>query len=63
MSSASSARALGDSWYAAAAAKGPNSSLVLAPKVIKAQENVVPKKSNLGIFLLHRSRPFPPLPI
>ena len=59
-SSASFARALEDSWDAAAAAKGPNSSLALAPKVVKAQENavettggkkrLVPKKSKLGIF-------------
>ena len=56
-SSASFARALEDSWDAAAAAKGPNSSLALAPKVVKAQENavettgkkrLVPKKSKLG---------------
>ena len=58
-SSASFARALEDSWDAAAAAKGPNSSLALAPKVLKAQESavetagkkrLVPKKSKLGIF-------------
>ena len=58
-SSASFARALEDSWDAAAAAKASNASLALAPKVLKTQENVVettgkkrlvPKKSKLGIF-------------
>jgi len=71
-SSASFARALEDSWdAAAAAAKGPNSSLALAPKVVKAQENAVettgekrwyPRNPSWGCFLLHRSRPLPPLP-
>ena len=39
MLSASFARALEDSWDAAAAAKAPTSSLALAPNVFEAQEN------------------------